>query len=99
MTFLPSPGLDVLTDTSRAPFRAAQRVAALGEGWTRLDTPPEGEVIWREDGDTVRLTPDGWLVYLNAGEGGFYAKRLRATTELIAAMRGGAGMKVRKGQL
>ena len=100
MSRTPSPPKpDFLTDPARAPWRAAQRVAALGDGWTQLEASPEGEVIWREDGDTVRLTPDGWLVYLNAGEGGFYAKRLRATTELIAAMRGGTGMKVRKGQL
>ncbi len=90
MSLTPNPARpDVLTDHARAPFRAAQRVAALGEGWDRLDAPPEGEVIWRDDGDTVRLTPDGWLVYLNGGKGVLYAKRLRATPELVAAMRGG----------
>ena len=87
---------DVLTDPSSALFRAAHRVAALGEGWVRLDAPPEGEVIWREDGDTARLTPDGWLVYLNGGKGGLYAKRLRATPELVTTMRGGSGSKPRK---
>ena len=74
---LPPSSPDVLTDPSRAPFRAAQRVAALGESCERLDAPPEGEVIWREDGDQVRLTPDEWLVYLNCGKAGLYAKRLR----------------------
>ena len=87
---------DVLTDTARAPVRAAQRVAALGERWDRLDGPPEGEVIWREDGDSVRLTSDGWLVYLNGGKGGLYAKRLRVSPELVAAMQGGPGVGLRK---
>lgn len=64
-------------------------MAALGEGWVRLEAPPEGEVIWSEDGDTVRLTPDGWLVYLNGGKCGIYAKRLRATPELVAELPGG----------
>jgi hypothetical protein len=53
--------------------------------------PPESEVIWHVDGDTVRLTPDGWLVYLNGGKGGLYAKRLRATPELFASMKSGRG--------
>lgn len=88
---LPDPGLNYLTDPARAAFRAAQRGAAYGEGWHLVDAPTEGEVIWRESGDTVRLTPDGWLVYLNDGKGGFYTKRLRATPELVGMMRGGPG--------
>ena len=83
------PESDVLTDPARAPWRAAQRVAALGDGWTQLGEPPDGEVIWREGGDQVRLTPDGWLVYLNGGKGSLYASRLRATPELVATMRAG----------
>ncbi len=65
-------------------------MAALGHGWTQIDAPPEGEVLWREDGNAVRLTPDGWLVYRNGGEGGLLASRLRATRELMAALRGPA---------
>ena len=60
------PRPDVLTDPVRVRFRVAQRVAALGEGWVRLDAPPEGEVIWCEaaasalpsgGGYRPRLTP------------------------------------------
>jgi hypothetical protein len=71
-------------------YKAAQRIVALGEGWTHLTAPPEGKVLWREDGDEVRLTPDGWLVYLNGGKAGLYAKGLRATPDLVATMRGNA---------
>jgi hypothetical protein len=85
----PRPRPDYLTDPARAAFRAAQEVTALGEGWFRLDAPLKGEAIWSEDGDTVRLMPDGWLVYLDSGKCGIYAKRLLATPELVAAMRGG----------
>lgn len=60
-------------------------------GWTQLEEPPEGEVLWREDRDTVRLTSDGWLVYLSGGKAGLYASRLRATPELVATMRAGRG--------
>jgi len=91
------PKLDHLTDLARAPFRAAQRVAALSEGWEQIDAAPEGAVIWREDRDTVCLTPDRWLVYLSGGKAGLYAMRVRATPELVAAMRGGAGVRLRKG--
>lgn len=79
---------DFLTDPARAPFRAAQRVAALGEDLGRLDAMPEGEVIWREHGDEVVLTPDGWLVYLSVGQRSIYGRRLRATSDLVAAIRG-----------
>ena len=74
-------------------------MAALGEGWVRVEAPPEGELIWREDGDQVRLTPDGWLVYLNGGKVGLYGSRLRATPELVAAMRGVPGVRPPKGVL
>lgn len=84
--FAPRP--DYLTDPARAPFRAAQRVAALGEDMGRLEARPEGEVIWREAGDEVRLTLDGWLVYLNGGKAGTYGRRLRATAELVRVIRG-----------
>ena len=90
---------DYLTDPARAPWRAGQRVAALEDGWTQIDAPPEGEALWREDGkggDSVRLTPDGWLVYVGHGQGGFYTARLRATPELVAAMRGESGTKLRR---
>ncbi len=83
-----TPKPDVLSDPARASKRAAQRVAALGEGWARRVSPPEGEVIWRESGDQVRLTPDGWLVNLNGGKAGLYASRLRATDELVAELQG-----------
>jgi hypothetical protein len=82
------PDRNYLIDPVRAPFQAAQRVAAPGEGVDRLDAVPEGEVIWREDGDTVRLTPDGWLVYLNGGKAGLFGRRFRSTPELVATMRG-----------
>ncbi len=71
-------------------FRAAQRVAAHGEGWVQAGAPPAGEVLWREDGDSVRLTTDGWLMYVNSGKGVFYTSRLRATPEHIATLRGPA---------
>jgi hypothetical protein len=62
-------------------------VAAHGEGWTKICELPEGEVLWRGDSDQVRLTPDGWLVYLSGRKAGLYASRLRATPGLMAAMR------------
>lgn len=70
-------------------FIAAQHVAACGDRWSHVDAPPEGEVLWREDGDQVVLMLDGWLVYVGPAYTGFYTKRLRATPELVAAMRGG----------
>ena len=63
-------------------------MAALGEGWVQVEAPPEGEVIWSEAVDRVRLTPDGWLVYVNDGKAGLYTSQLRATPELVAMIRG-----------
>ncbi len=78
---------DYLRDPSRARFRAANALAAVGEKLT-LDTMPEGEVIWQEDGDSVTLTPDGWLVWVNPGKAVLWARRVRATAEQVAELRG-----------
>jgi len=71
-------------------WRAAQRIAATGDGWTQADTPPDGEVLWREDGDEVRLTPDGWLAYVNRGKGCVYVARVRATEAWVAELKAAA---------
>lgn len=56
--------------------------------------PPQGEVIWRDGNDTVRLTPDGWLVYVNPGQGCCYLKRHEATDELARALQGETASRV-----
>lgn len=83
------PRPNFLTDPARAPWRAAQSIAASGKGWEQRPAAPEGEVVWREDGDAVVLTPDGWLVFVGHGTGCVYCKQVRATDELEAALRGG----------
>jgi hypothetical protein len=66
----------------------ANRVAALGEDLGQIDRAPEGEVIWSEDGYTVTLTPDGWLVWVNRGKAALYGRRVRATAEWVGELRG-----------
>lgn len=77
-----------LVSPERARFWAAQRVALTEGSWTKVRRPSDGEEIWRKDGDSVRLTLDGWLVYVTLRRAGAYAKRMRATAELVAAIRG-----------
>lgn len=77
-----------LTDPGRASYRAANRIAALGEDLGHLDALPECEVIWREDRDLVVLTLDGRLMWLYRGKAAAYERRLRATPELLAQFRG-----------
>ncbi len=88
MTADPPRPLRYQTD---AAFRAAQRVAALGEDLGALAVIPDGETVWREGRDTVRHTPDGWLLYLNGGKAAVYGRRVRATPELLAMLRGQPG--------
>ena len=70
-----------------AAFRAAHIIAAVGDDVGELDGLPEGEVVWQEDGDTVTLTPDGWLVWVSGGAATF-GRRVRATPALLAELRG-----------
>ena len=75
-------------DFLTAPSGAAQRIAAFGEDMGQLARLPEGEIIWREEDDTVTLTQDGWLVWVNGGKAASYGRRQRATPDLVAELRG-----------
>lgn len=72
--------------TPRKGRAGLQRCAEQGPKVTACS--PEGEVLWRGNGDPVWLTPGVWLVYLVHGKGCHYASQPRATPELVAAMRG-----------
>lgn len=74
-------------DPIPAAFRAAHIIAARGEDVGDLDGLPRGEVVWREDGDTVTLTLDGWLVWVSGGAATF-GRRVRATPALLAELSG-----------
>ena len=74
-------------DPIPAAYRAAHIIATHGEDVGEFEGPPEGEVVWQEDGDTVTFTPDGWLVWVSGGAATF-GRRVRATPALLAELRG-----------
>ncbi len=74
-------------DPVPAAFRAAHVIAANGDDVGELDGLPEGEIVWQEDGDTVTLTPDGWLVWVSGGAATF-GRQVWATPALLAELRG-----------
>lgn len=91
MTPKPPPPPDRLNDPA---FMAAQSIVIATKGREQAEAPPEGEVIYRDGPDTVRLTPDRWCVYINPGQGYYYLKRKGATDELVRALRGETGSRV-----
>ena len=94
---------DDLTDPARASFRAAQQIVVqVGPPWQTVASLPKGEVLWQDAvgrlRDEVILTSDGGLVYVNAGDKVMHVRRMRAMPELVAAIRGGPGMRLRSTQ-